>query len=113
MHFEDTDPLGDAHVTISGDQYTTEFVMDRITALPQFKATYIDVLELDEKSSRLSVAVSLLNLISDACIDCDHYDHSAEDAATRCAKGVECLCRCAIGTAPKSHRELSTDGNWN
>jgi hypothetical protein len=22
-------------------------------------------------------------------------------------------CRCAIGTAPKSHRELSTDGNWN
>lgn len=55
MHFEDTGWLEDAHVTISGDQYTVEFVMDRITALPQFKATYIDVVELDQDASRLSL----------------------------------------------------------
>lgn len=85
------DPFKDAHVTIEGDQYTVELVMDRITALPQFKATYIDVLELDEESSRLSVAVSLVNLVSDMCVDCDQYDHSTEDAAARCAKGVDCL----------------------
>lgn len=91
MPDESTAPFKDVHVTIEGDQYTVELVMDRVTALPPFKATYIDVLELDEKSSRLSVAVSLLNLISDVCIDCDHYDHSAEDAASRCGKGVHCL----------------------
>lgn len=91
MSDESKAPFKDAHVTIGGDQYTVELAMDRVTALPQFKVTYIDVLELDEESSRLSVAVSLLNLISDACIDCDHYDHLAEDAASRCAKGVECL----------------------
>lgn len=84
-------PFKDAHVTIEGDQYTVELVMDRITELPQFKATYINVLELDEESSRLSVAVSLVNLVSDMCVDCDQYDHSTEDAAARCAKGVDCL----------------------
>lgn len=84
-------PLKDAHVTIEGDQYTVELVMDRVTALPQFKATYIDVLELDEESSRLSVAVSLINLVSDECVDCDHYDHSIEDPKSRCTKGVDCL----------------------
>lgn len=91
MPDESKDLFKDAHVTIEGDQYTVEFVMDRITALPQFKATYIDVLKLDEVSSRLSVAVSLINLVSDECVDCDHYDHSIKDPESRCTKGVDCF----------------------
>lgn len=93
----------DIHVSITGDRPRVEEAMDAIEGLPGYRSVFIDVNEFDERSERMTVGLSLLNDLSAACAECDHFDHRKRNPAARCALGLDCL-RADEGCPPRSTR---------
>lgn len=81
----------DIHVSITGNRARVEEAMDAIEGLPGYRSVFIDVDEFDERSERMTVGLSLLNDLSAACEDCDHFDHRKKSPGARCAAGRDCL----------------------
>jgi hypothetical protein len=101
-----TEALGDAQITIEGDQGTVEHVMHLLTGPIGFEVSFMDVLKFDEAGGKMTVAISLLNRFSKACRDCDFFDHRGFDPSSRCALGIDCL---AIGDSCSRRRTEIAD----
>ncbi|MGI6046078.1 MAG: hypothetical protein ACOYCA_04470 [Eggerthellaceae bacterium] len=83
--------LHDAHVIITGDQNTVEFVVKKLTEFREFDMSYADVSDFDEATSKISISVALINCISEACKGCGYYDHRTANPSARCKLKLRCL----------------------